>query len=164
MSKKTFILVLALALVALGAYFLIKNRPVSPASQETYSYPPKFKDYPATGSFSGSPAAPNFASMPEAREFRTQIAEQSKTGPNFAGYYTMISWGCGTACQSHAIVDAETGKITVFGNELVTTRDMQFRKDSRLLIFDPPQAGIMDSKVHTRYFVLENGNLRQIER
>ncbi len=39
------------------------------------------------------------------------LREHSKEGPNFAGHYTVVFWGCGTACRELAIVDANTGKV-----------------------------------------------------
>ena len=32
-------------------------------------------------------------------------------GPNFAGHYFAIRWGCGSQCVSMAIVDAKTGMV-----------------------------------------------------
>src|SRR5438105_1150903 len=36
-------------------------------------------------------------------------------GPNFAGHYTVVTWGCGTECQMHAILDGRTGQFISFG-------------------------------------------------
>jgi hypothetical protein len=87
---------------------------------------PRFEDYPAKGVFTGTPAAPILATA-EQRKFRTRIRNgvsigsdvwvgsyknpiKSK-GPNFAGHYFVIRWGCGSQCVMMATVDAETGKV-----------------------------------------------------
>lgn len=41
--------------------------------------------------------------------FHTVIEEATKNGPNFAGRYTIADSGCGTSCESVAVIDAETG-------------------------------------------------------
>jgi hypothetical protein len=83
---------------------------------------PKFEDYPVTKIFTGTPAAPILAT-PQQRLYRTRIREgvskgegvwrdgQEQPGPNFAGHYIIISFGCGSPCELNAIVDAATGKI-----------------------------------------------------
>lgn len=35
----------------------------------------------------------------------------AKEGPNFAGHYTIVGWGCGSSCLEFAIVDASTGRV-----------------------------------------------------
>jgi hypothetical protein len=37
--------------------------------------------------------------------------EGAAKGPNFAGQYTIIEWGCGSGCIAFAIVDAVSGRI-----------------------------------------------------
>jgi hypothetical protein len=46
-----------------------------------------------------------------ARKFRTMIREGAKRGPNFAGHYTIVTWGAGLGTFSMAVVDAKTGSI-----------------------------------------------------
>ena len=54
----------------------------------------------------------NFQSNPTARMFRTRIAEGYKSGNiDFAGYYIIITWGCGTGCINGAMVDIRDGKV-----------------------------------------------------
>jgi hypothetical protein len=69
-----------------------------------------FDKYPVTSTFKGIPATPKLTTDAEQR-FRTVITEGAKKGPNFAGHYTVITWGCGAACASFAIVDATTGAV-----------------------------------------------------
>ena len=43
--------------------------------------------------------------------FRTRITKEALQGPNFAGHYTVATWGCGTGCTEFAIVNAKTGTV-----------------------------------------------------
>jgi len=121
---------------------------------------PTFRDYPVTEAFEGIPAEPVFASAQQ-RRFRTRIREgvskgsgvwngswkdPIKTpGPNFAGRYFVIRWGCGSNCLMMAIVDAQTGKVydpplSPKGDELYVTMDLlsdvetDFKPDSSLMV------------------------------
>jgi hypothetical protein len=125
---------------------------------------PNFEDYPVGETFNGTPHPP-ILTTPQQRLFRTRIRdgvekgwgvwingewtkEQNKPGPNFAGHYIVISWGCGSACIRMAMTDAETGTVysppisegtfalpmLVFPNSAGSAADVQFRKDSRLMI------------------------------
>jgi hypothetical protein len=71
---------------------------------------PQFEDYPAREIFNGKPAPPKLL-RPGDRLFRTRIREGAAKGPNFAGYYSIAEWGCGTSCVSIAVVNAKTGDV-----------------------------------------------------
>lgn len=106
---------------------------------------PQFETYPARTKFKGPAAKPDVKSNSLSRIFRTVIRDGAKAGPNFAGHYTVIFWGCGTSCTSLAIADAKTGRVfhpkslqsidannvdfDGFDYELV-----RFRLDSKLLV------------------------------
>jgi hypothetical protein len=121
---------------------------------------PAFRDYPATEIFNGVPAEPILASAQQ-RRFRTRIREGvSKgsgvwsgswknpikiSGPNFAGHYYVIRWGCGSNCLMMAVVDAQTGKVydpplSGTGEELYVPMDLlgdveiDFQRDSSLMV------------------------------
>jgi hypothetical protein len=72
---------------------------------------PRFEDYGVTSKFIGKPALPDVKSLPRARRFRTMLREGAAHGPNFAGHYTIVFWGCGTGCVEPAIVDARDGRV-----------------------------------------------------
>jgi hypothetical protein len=81
---------------------------------------PRFEAY-VESVYSGPTATPSLA-KPEERRYRTAImegvrkgygvfegaVEQERPGPNFAGHYIVIQWGCGTDCLKMAVVDAKT--------------------------------------------------------
>src|ERR1700722_6281073 len=89
--------------------------------KQTVSPLPRFEDYLVTDIFHGTPAAPHLTT-PTGRMYRTVIREgvakgigvirdgKEQAGPNFAGHYIVITWGCGSPCGMMAIEDALTGK------------------------------------------------------
>ena len=136
---------------------------------------PAFDQYLVSPPYIGPLAPPDVKSHPLSRLFRTMIREGAKRGPNFAGRYTLVFWGCGSSCSSVAIVDARTGKvfhpknlgtidnINVAFDELEPPDGhlVKFRLDSKLLIViggvneDPSLRGIS-------YFVWDHERLRRI--
>ena len=86
----------------------------------------QFEDYPLSEVFHEKLAEPILTS-PEERTFRTVIRqgvskgwgvedgvsgrENDKPGPNFAGRYVIVMWGCGSPCLMAAIVDAKNGRV-----------------------------------------------------
>jgi hypothetical protein len=99
---------------------------------------PRFEDYAVTDTaFDGrGPAPVQFTSADYGGMYRTRLREGAATGPNFAGHFTVVTWGCGTGCQIAAVVDARTGRLSE--QTLLTANGLQFRRDSRLLYVDPP--------------------------
>jgi hypothetical protein len=98
---------------------------------------PKFDEYRAEDSFEGPPAALATGSSRLARAYRTRLREGVKAGPNFAGHFTLVAWGCGSSCQEWAIVDARTGRV--FDWLVRSTAGAEFYPNSRLLIVDSPK-------------------------
>lgn len=107
---------------------------------------PRFEDYPAPASFKGRPAPAKIIGS-KAKLFRTAIRKGASSGPNFAGHYTLVMWGCGSSCMQFAIVDAQTGTVYIPAglmqldtdpwmqhDPLASEEPVQFRKDSQLLI------------------------------
>jgi hypothetical protein len=100
---------------------------------------PRFEDYPARGTFRGTPAKVNLRSHPKARMFRTMLREGAKDGPNFAGYYTVITMGCGSDCKLVAVVDCRNGRVYFAPFTTSPGIGEDFRLDSRLFIANPPE-------------------------
>lgn len=105
-----------------------------------------FEDFPVTSAerFKDKPAPVRLATR-EARRYRTAIREGAREGPNFAGHYTIVQWGCGAGCVQFAVVDAKSGAVfmptfyvgpraLVEGQSGEPDEPLQFRIDSRLLI------------------------------
>lgn len=89
----------------------------------------------------GSPSKPDFSTMPDAALFKTVISNAVAEGPNFAGRYRFIGWGCGTNCMDYAIVNVETGKIIKFGFDNPSPAFVEnFSLDSNLLVFNSKES------------------------
>ena len=95
-----------------------------------YNPSKSFNDY-KVAVYKGKLASPDFNTDPDAKRFITRIKQECEKGVNFAGHYTLVSWGCGTACQSNVLVDRKTGKIHT---SFVTSLGIEFKKTSNLLI------------------------------
>lgn len=90
---------------------------------------PRFEQYPAKSRYRGKPVAPilktdeeqkNGAIITDGVEKGWGVfdgatgAELQRAGPNFAGHYILINFGCGDSygnCLGVAIVDAKTGSV-----------------------------------------------------
>lgn len=157
---------------------------------------PKFEDFPVPDVFDDTPHPPILIT-PEQRLFRTRIREgvakgwgvwvdgewakeQNRPGPNFAGHYIIIVWGCGSGCIRMAMTDAETGTVfmppiseggfalpmLVFPDSAGRAADFQYRKDSRLMIVrTTPHADRPSALPYAFYYLWEGRHwtlLRQI--
>jgi len=70
---------------------------------------PAFEQFRVAETLTGKPAPPKITG--KHRSYRTRIREGAAKGPNFAGHYTIATWGCGTSCVSIAIIDAKDGSV-----------------------------------------------------
>lgn len=66
--------------------------------------------YPAIPVSIATPAKPVIKSR-LARTYKTRIVEGAKSGPNFAGHYTVVRWGCGAGAFMFFVVDAINGAV-----------------------------------------------------
>ena len=66
--------------------------------------------YPAIPVSIATPAKPVIKSR-LARIYKTRIIEGAKSGPNFAGHYTVVRWGCGAGAFMFFVVDAINGAV-----------------------------------------------------
>ena len=136
---------------------------------------PRYEDFPVSKIFKGKPAQPLIAGNPQARTFRTRLREGAPKGPNFAGHYTIVTWGCGSSCQQLAIVDAQTGRV-YFPKALSTAvysmmnspdeAGLKYRLNSRLLVLVgwPNEEIDMENLDGTFYYKWENNDLKLIHK
>lgn len=132
---------------------------------------PRFEDFPVNEKFKTKPAAVRLASR-EAKKYRTVIREGASKGPNFAGHFTIVEWGCGAGCVQFAIVNAITGAVLmppfyvgprslVEGQTAEPDEPLQYRLDSKLLIVSGSRnekgEGIYYYKWDGKRLVLING-------
>ena len=155
---------------------------------------PRFEDYPVKDTFTGTPAQPKFTTAKQ-RQFRTVIREGvsmgwgvkdgatgkglKRPGPNFAGHYVIIQWGCGAPCLMAAIADLQTGTvlyppITGLGigkpdfalplltPELAVSRnaELEYGVDSSLLIIKATPRQTQKHPSYTYYFLLDGDQWR----
>ncbi|HWU15231.1 MAG TPA: hypothetical protein VN157_14615 [Caulobacter sp.] len=74
-----------------------------------------------------------------ARLFRTVLKAGAARGPNFAGRFTIVEFGCGMSCVYWAVVDAATGRVfdppaAPLSILHASGRGLEYRRDSRLLV------------------------------
>jgi hypothetical protein len=104
----------------------------SPVVLDTFD----FEDYPAKDSAAAiRPAPVRLESAPYGQMYRTKLREGAARGPNFAGHYTVVTWGCGTGCQILAVVDARTGQLS--RQTLLLAQGARYRRASTLVLADP---------------------------
>src|SRR3989441_1231130 len=133
---------------------------------EEWRRAPGFADFPISRIYKGVPAPVNLSSNPTARSFRTRLRQEARKGPNFAGHYTVASWGCGSNCESITIVDALTGRVY---DGIGDDRGADFKINSNLMIADPayPPEGLAyedstSDKLPVRYYVWNDHKFKLI--
>lgn len=92
--------------------------------------------FPAEASYSGKTKMPDFKGRDkDFNVFRTRIRNGLKNGPNFAGHYSLIQFGCGTGCSSVIVSDNNTGRPLSFprGGEDNMYLSLKFQRNSRLI-------------------------------
>lgn len=111
-----------------------------------------FHEYPAAV-FRGRPARPKL-DTPIAKEHATRISIAALEGPNFAGHYRVVDWGCGSSCGVYVIVDEQSGKVFA-PPEISKGVDLgvagpEFRVDSSLMVIascaEPKVYGLKNCK------------------
>lgn len=113
--------------------------------------------------FEGKPAKVNFTNDSWLYQFRTTVSEQVAEGPNFAGHFTFVRWGCGTDCLAYAIIDTVTGNRVLMNDLVVENLQPSFDIDSRLLVFNSKDAlvdlkGMKLNEIEATYnFLSEQG-------
>lgn len=80
----------------------------------------------------------DFSNYEFKKMYRTATKDDvDENGVNFAGHFCFAYWGCGSPCKLSAVVDLKTGKVY---NGLPSGIGYSFKKDSRLLIVNPPES------------------------
>ena len=122
------------ALQGVSLIFAILALVAAPISSLGRTPRPSFAGYRVRERFRGRPAPVDLSSQ-GARYFRTRLREGARKGPNFAGHYTVVTWGCGSDCVDISIVDAKTGKV--WFAPFTGAIGVEFHRDSRLFVVDP---------------------------
>jgi hypothetical protein len=177
--------------VIVKCLLLMSVAAISALAQSPSNPKPRFEDFPVKQFYKGKPVQPVLTTT-ERRRFRTRIREgvslgrgvwtgswkdaKEMAGPNFAGHYIVIRWGCGSDCLMMAIADAETGNIyspplSGAGTELfvpmdiMSDREIDFRLDSTLMVLRNAcrtartQCGVYYFNWNDNHFILEKRTL-----
>lgn len=121
---------------------------------------PRFQDYQVP-IYTGKPVRPEVRSHRRSYLFRTELRDAAAEGPNFAGHYRLVSWGCGPVCYQWAVINLTSGRVFHPANLASTDhanveaslfeggiQAVHFHPDSRLLLVigevnqDPKQRGM----------------------
>jgi len=161
--KKKILFIFILVVISTGAFLFIKHRNEGkidpgiisdtwpddverpPITEEvTTGALPTFEKYLVEKEKFFVPAPLDLASNLIGAQFKTKISEGYTNQPNFAGKYTIVSWGCGTDCFGWVIVNNATGKI--FGDYMTekllnggSSYGISFDIKSNLLIINPSE-------------------------
>lgn len=127
---------------------------------------PRFEDYAVKQVHTGKSAEPILQTQ-EQQDGATYYRAVAEYGANFAGHYAVVALTCGPLCSMVDFLDTRTGRITpgTFSNsgwEQIhdAFRDIEFRRDSRLIVF----AGAIDDKppVGWHFYLFDNGRLKKL--
>lgn len=124
------------------------------SSVETTARDPQFGDYPATARFTGERHKVDTSGGEFTPAQVKSLTTALEGGPNFAGEFSLATWGCGTSCQVISVVSLRTGRIY---QGVVTNNLPQFRTDSRLLIDVPGTPGDSQCATCARSFYVWRG-------
>ena len=119
------------ALVLVGC---ARSAPPDHASGEPLA---QLDDYAVDTSFAGPIPPLNFERDADAKRFVTAIRSGIAEGPNFAGHFALVTWGCGTDCQSYVIVDLSDGTALDDSALDFSCHDVSYKRTSRLVVMTP---------------------------
>lgn len=121
-------------------FFLVAVAALTVSLATTSAAQPSVQDsfarFPVTSIYRGPPVMPNFAGRDRGfRDFRTRIRNGIRQGPNFAGRYKVIQFGCGTGCSDVLVADVSSGHIYDFprGGEDDQMLQLEYRISSNLI-------------------------------
>ncbi|MCJ8167078.1 hypothetical protein MKJ04_19705 [Pontibacter sp. E15-1] len=89
--------------------------------------------------YSGRMAPLDVKSHPDARTHRIVLTEALQEGVNFAGKYTIVSVECGANCQTHYVIDRQSGKVL---DKLQGHGSASYSPNSRLFVLDAPDSTV----------------------
>jgi hypothetical protein len=127
-----------------------------------------FDEYPTKEIFKGKPARVDLRSDSDAPRFRTRLTQDAAKGPSFAGSFTVVTWHCGTNCQTMALVSVKNGRV-YFPLSFPTSEGVCFRVNSNLLITDPIDRALVERYrgtipdwLRTRFFTWNGAKMTEI--
>lgn len=139
---------------------------------------PTFDAYPVIRERVDDPRL-DLNSNPIARRYRTVLRLAVSEGPNFAGHYRLVHWGCGTSCAMFAVVNLRTGQVITlkgfsavggvyfYADEFLPNTEsdgwgFRHKSNSKLLVVVGALLSDDDSKEGAFYFALENEQFKLV--
>ncbi|MCC9167572.1 hypothetical protein [Pontibacter harenae] len=122
------------------------------------------RNYDVRNMYGGSLGKLDEESHEDARTYRSALTKGLAKGVNFAGNYTVVTVGCGNACQNHYIIDSKSGKVL---DKIQSSAGAKFSPNSRLFILNPPDSTVNYSNCHNcepKAYVFENGQFKEAEK
>ncbi|HEV1994326.1 MAG TPA: hypothetical protein VGR03_08350 [Candidatus Acidoferrum sp.] len=139
---------------------------------------PVFEAYRVTNRQGVSKPKLDLTSNPIAKTYRTVLRRDIVEGPNYAGHYRVVVWGCGSSCAMFAVVNLKTGRVItpksfsavsevhVLADDFLQDTEskswvVRFKRNSKLLV----AIGALDEdddREGAFYFLLEGESLRLI--
>jgi hypothetical protein len=147
-----------LVLLAYVALLLPTSMTASPSRQPSQrEIPPSFQVYAVQVVNIRNPRL-DLKSHPIGSTFPTVLRRGVRqNGVNFAGWFALVKWGCGSNCELFAIVDLRNGRV-YHDSAFVLARGAQYRADSALFVANPryPDADNFLADIPTSYWVWQN--------
>lgn len=135
------------------------------ASPIAWAADPPFMEFPA-GQVARGPSVPPDLSAPDAKAYRTRLRDAVRGTANFAGHYSLATWGCGTSCAMGAVVDRLNGHVAFLPSVCCTEHwsdnfePIVWRPNSRLIVMSGKINEEGPDVVH--YFTLDGDAVREV--
>lgn len=136
--KYTNLLLLLFILFLVGCTKEQQKKPAVEVTEKSPVFVSKydFDDFKVDEIINESGADLDLSSHNAGNSFRTRIRKAfAEDSTNFAGHYSLVYWGCGTACQSGVIIDRLNRKIFDLP---AANSGYDFKPDSRMLFVNAP--------------------------
>lgn len=110
--KKVFITTFLVLIIGIVFYKFTRQKATIPSEPNCETKLSSINE--TSEDFEGATKQIDFSDFPEAKTYYTRITETVKKRMNFAGYYSLISFGVGTDNVGFAIVNLKTGKVIAY--------------------------------------------------
>ena len=154
-------------IIKLLIYLIISSYSVSISALES-EVKPKFSHYKVIAKKDFNNKVKLNTKLKKTKQFRTVLSGYLSGEPNFAGNYVIATWGCGSSCQGHAIINKVTGDV-FWPNEIESTVNLfscdkdalEFMTNSNLLVVNKPS---FEGKVIQSFYEWKNNTFVRINK
>jgi hypothetical protein len=138
---------------------------------------PIFEQFPAQEA-TGNWVPADKSTNPKAAKYKTELSRATVGAPNFAGFYSVVAWGCGSSCTTFAIVNRKTGRV-IFPDPISNISGVHLNADDFLSNANPGNWGLRfqlnsrllvlvgainenENREGAFYYVIENDHLKPV--